>query len=790
MKKKIFVLAFGLLGAGFILANPPNSATSTDSVRNHETIFYHDSTIVLDGSSNDVVWSIVAPTPIDRKYKGESPSLYSAFWKGFWNDTAVFILIRVIDDNFWPSWKSGQPDWASDKVELYMDVNGIIPDGVGGCCGQGHYLITHNYDTLPATGTVQSGSVAGTWEANTWEYNDPANLTTEWCIPFARLKNEFNITFNPRTTTLIGFDICVPDNDSTVSSRHRQMWSNIGDPVEDWYDLDSAGKLQLLGGGIIPPPPPPPITTADAVIKRIPDRVHPVIDGQADYFWTACEANNIDKNFTGETPTLNSATWKAVWNDTAVFVLIEVSDNDFWPSWKSGQPYWASDRIETYFDVNGIIHDGYGASMPALGHYLITHDYDTIPGIPKSGMVVGTFEANTWSFDHPAYLKEEWCIPFKSLKDSLAFQLDPFFRTQIGFDVYAVDLDSGQVARNRKVWSNTGENGENWFDMDSAGIIKFSTDTITVPTIPLANKADTITRLPEGCTLTIDGRIDNVWNSAKANPIARSFLGEYPSIASATWKAMWNDTAIFVLLQVVDNIFLPEYNSGETCQFFDRLAVYFDVNNTLNDGNGPYSSGNLKKGHYEIAPPFIENGNYMLRGSNGVHYAYYVDEASAVYTYEYSINFSTLKDAGGNQLNPISRNTIGFDAEVWDVDVPCIRNRLVWSNSGNVSENRMNMNDAGKLTFDNTHAVCETKINTPEANDLQLATLYPNPVKETLFSDADIDRVIIYSVLGQVIRNIDVYSNKIDLSAIPKGIYFINSYKNNEQAGSQLIIKE
>jgi hypothetical protein len=268
MKKQLLTLSFAFLGAGLLLAAKPNSATqTTDSSRNYATIKKCACVAVIDGVADDAVWAAITAIPVDRKFTNETPSLYSATWKAFWTDTAIFVLVEAEDDMFYPSWRSGQADWASDKIETYFDVNndgtGVHPDGqgpgAGGGVSKGHYQITHNFDTIEIMGSIQNGDRDSTFEANTWAYGDHSKLTVEWLVSNKALKDSNAVQFDATVTTSIGFDICVSDLDSTVpaSSRQRQMWSNIGHPGEDWNNMDSAGVItfdttQIVIGAVRP----------------------------------------------------------------------------------------------------------------------------------------------------------------------------------------------------------------------------------------------------------------------------------------------------------------------------------------------------------------------------------------------------------------------------------------------------------------------------------------------------------------------------------------------------------
>jgi hypothetical protein len=90
--------------------------------------------------------------------------------------------------------------------------------------------------------------------------------------------------------------------------------------------------------------------------------------------WANVTPISIETPFQSETPSLNSATWKAVWNDAGIYVCVEVNDDVWSPSWISGSADWQSDKIELYIDVTTTQQDGGGANA-GLGNYQFAPNY-------------------------------------------------------------------------------------------------------------------------------------------------------------------------------------------------------------------------------------------------------------------------------------------------------------------------------------------------------------------------------------------------------------------------------
>jgi hypothetical protein len=67
-------------------------------------------------------------------------------------------------------------------------------------------------------------------------------------------------------------------------------------------------------------------------------------------------------------PTL-TAYWKMLWDNENIYVLVNVEDDDHFPSWETGSAWYQFDNVELYFDLNKVLKDGKGASIANSGHW-------------------------------------------------------------------------------------------------------------------------------------------------------------------------------------------------------------------------------------------------------------------------------------------------------------------------------------------------------------------------------------------------------------------------------------
>ena len=205
----------------------------------------------------------------------------------------------------------------------------------------------------------------------------------------------------------------------------------------------------------------------------------------------------------------------------------------------------------------------------------------------------------------------------------------------------------------------------------------------------------------------IDGNIDEVWATANKYNINVPFKEETPTLGeegTTTWKALWNDDGIFVLVEVNDDVWSPAFDGTTPSQgwMYDKPEVYFDVNYEKKDGNGTKGDGSGNgNGHYQFAPaPIMDelSGDMSSEvGSNGATYSFKLIFPS--YFVEYFIPFSKLLDKDGIAVD--RNGEIGFDVTIIDDDVrEPVRNRMNWANAGALDESWNNMDDAGIITLE------------------------------------------------------------------------------------------
>ncbi len=300
-------------------------------------------------------------------------------------------------------------------------------------------------------------------------------------------------------------------------------------------------------------------------------------------------------------------------------------------------------------------------------------------------------------------------------------------------------------------------------------------------TVAAFSQDATFYKLPAGCALVIDGVADDVWAEVDAFNIEKPYMTEQPTLDLCTWQAVWNDTAIMVLITVQEDNWCPMWCSGATDWQSDKPEVYFDVNDTLGDGIGPSASGS---GHYQFAPGPTEGELELTVFSATYGYGYVIDDPDE--TWEYSVLLEGLTDHIGVSLDPTVIDTIGFDVTFIDRDEgDADRKRAVWMQDGNgvpADEAWNTMDGAGKVVFSTDEVVCATGLVTNKVTNF---SVYPNPAVDYLQIEANFNEVVITNIIGQealILR--DVKGTRIDISSLESGLYFISLYNNSKYIGT------
>jgi len=197
----------------------------------------------LDGII-DNIWDAIDAVPIAKNFIGENPTV-DAYWKAMWDNQGIYVLINVQDDNHFPAWEDGGNDWEYDHVEVFFDVNQVLDDNLGAGNGQGHYVFSPTFGEDLYDGEIINGLLR---YANKL-YGE--SYISEMFFPFALFTNKDGQNLSKSdmiALDAIGFDIHVVDQDQGITtSRNRKVWQNVGTINENYFNMNDAGTIRLIG---------------------------------------------------------------------------------------------------------------------------------------------------------------------------------------------------------------------------------------------------------------------------------------------------------------------------------------------------------------------------------------------------------------------------------------------------------------------------------------------------------------------------------------------------------------
>lgn len=305
--------------------------------------------------------------------------------------------------------------------------------------------------------------------------------------------------------------------------------------------------------------------------------------------------------------------------------------------------------------------------------------------------------------------------------------------------------------------------------------------------------------IKKGVEIDVDGKANEpIWAHVDPISISNKFNNEEATV-TAFYKMFYTDEYLYLLIDVTDDLHYPSWVSeSKEHWMFDKIEVYFDVNDVLKDGNGPaYTNGYMAPGHYQFAPTFEEAAydipylpQNVLYGSlsNEVYICYSLKADNKSYTIEYEFPLYAFKNDRDesmdiNKLKALP-NGLGFDIIVVDNDNDgASRKRAVWKNIG-PTEPYVNMDNCGVITFGNE--ILPSGLSSPKTTTVKV---FPNPVTEELTIEGNFDRVLISNMAGQEMK-VSNTSRKVDVRDLSKGIYILKTFENGICNGVAKITKE
>ncbi|MGE5394333.1 MAG: sugar-binding protein [Candidatus Saccharibacteria bacterium] len=540
----------------------------------------------------------------------------------------------------------------------------------------------------------------------------------------------------------------------------------------------------------------------EAVIAKAGD-VKPVIDGVLDDVWTNVEQHNVNRDYTGEHPTLGpegTTYWKALWDDNGMYIIIVANDDVWFPYSGTGNAY-EFDKIELYFDTNYVLDDHVGGQNQATGNRQIAPDptLDKLDGETLTQTILGGDVKYAYKVENPKWTTE-WFVPWTSIPDGEGNLFDK--TGTMGFDVDITDNDNDGAGRKRAMWSNIGTVAENWSNMDDAGHLTFegAQPGIDITKITISGPA----------TITTDNGTAQL--AAVIEP-ANATQGYKWQVTNGTGMATVSSTGLVTALRngtvMVKAVSSDNFvSSNELTITISGQRISYDEINLFKNGffnkgaNGleswgvnPAADWKVEDGWLTVSPtPKTNIWDIMAYQAVDV-------DATTKYIVKFKAKASTdmtvpfiIEDINNNYNKTVTSTSPYRKDSYWEIPVTTeakwyqfdvVHSAFVANSKYQPSFQVGMLNgtlyiDSLMMYKESDYALVDPKAGakTMDANSIKV---YPNPVGngQTLFVELTNmnAKVAIYNAAGQKLieKTADGYKATFDVSGLRQGLYFIKT---------------
>ncbi len=316
---------------------------------------------------------------------------------------------------------------------------------------------TYRIRAYNAYGTSDpSNQAAGTTEGPEIP-NAPTNLTAGQMLP-----NQIRLTWTDNADNEAGFliersDAGGPFNGLAVVGPNFTRYTNsnlaTGLYIYRVKAFNVAGHSDysneaIISIGIPEDPPVTQLTAGDAQIIQTTTPV--VVDGNVEATWNDANSYPLDHFVIGTSDT--AATWKALWDNDYLYLLVEITDADLYRDGNSGGDldwWWEDDAIEVFFDADNSKELTFDA-VNDLQYGFCWNDTSLFVG--QNSVNITTGVAHNVSDASGGFLLE-LALPWVTLSGGPSQPLQtPSVGKIIGLDVHVDDDDNGGNRESQMAW--------------------------------------------------------------------------------------------------------------------------------------------------------------------------------------------------------------------------------------------------------------------------------------------------------------------------------------------------
>ena len=399
----------------------------------------------------------------------------------------------------------------------------------------------------------------------------------------------------------------------------------------------SAGAFEGIVPGVGP------VAGRQVFDKRIPFAEFEItLDGRRDPAYTASPVK-LDRAARGTISNdadLN-ARWNAAYDDTYLYVLVEVLNDNALRN-DSPDPR-QDDGVSIFIDADnsrGDVYDG-------------TNDFHFVAGwgdaeVREYARNATTDVTSAQRSGFNDYVKEVR-IPWTTLG------VTPTGDGRIGIEVQVNDDDNGGSVDAILSWQDREAEAATVPDVFGTGTLEAFVETPAVYA------------LPAGTNITLDGELDPVWEDFPAVPLDNVLLGGFDGSddLSATWRARWSPTFLYLFVSVTDDELKQnsrDWYNDDSVEFFLDAGL---ERTTSYDGNDR-----------QFSVTYDENSLVARIGGTGQGYLARTRVTDAGYDVEVRMPWSNLG------ITAVPNTFFGFDVQVNDDDDVSHRDaKLAWAAS-------------------------------------------------------------------------------------------------------------
>jgi hypothetical protein len=648
----------------------------------------------IDGDVSDAAWAAASSMAIDNVSSGMMDDAFSAEFKLLWDADNLYVSITVEDDTLRNDNKpSAFAQDQNDFIDIYIDMDRLFPYTQNRDNGSWWNLYDVNDfqvqllrdDAYMNIGTQFPGQTidAAASGITSAQAEVTGGYTIEVAIPFDNLlAGGFDAVHNAR----LGFEVMVGDADGDTLRDGRVAWNMAAGVDLAWQDPKLWGLIVLDdGSGVSLPAVNPAVEMAAAP---------PTIDGDADAMWTNVPYREIAHTSSGRMDLGFAAEFKALWDASNLYLLVDIKDdtlrNDNKPSAFAQDQ---NDFVDLYIDMDRLFP--FKANQEN-GSWWNTYDLNDFqvqllrddpfmnigtqnPNQTIDAAASGITSAQTEKADGSGWMLEVQ-IPFANLDAGFVAE----HNARLGFEIMVGDADGDTVRDGRVAWNMPAGVDMAWGDPTQWGVLVLSDGSV------ISAPAEGPEIMEAATAPVIDGTIDALWSSVDfrelRNTTDASAGGKMDATFAAEFKAVWDATNLYLLVEVKDDVLKNDNKpSGFAQDQNDFIDLYLDTDMlfpyTTTQGNGSWWN------YYDLNDfqiQFLRDADFLNIGTqnpgqtidaaaSGITYAQ--AEVTGGWLLEVSIPWANMDPT----FVPAHDTPIGLEVLVGDADLDTLRNgRNAW----------------------------------------------------------------------------------------------------------------